>query len=435
MMNFKKTKLAAAVGTAAMAMALSAPANAVVLGGDNGWEVSMTGTINLFYNHIDFSTTCGSGSTCGADSSSSHLNEGLLPAFFTFKAKSPTVNGLTGTAQISFAPDSSSAKSTRQDKGGNAIDMREVFFSVDGGFGTVIAGRTLGLFGRQAILKDQTLFGVGGVLGPDGGGTTLGRIGFGYIYPEFRTHITYKTPVFNGFQIELGVFDPQEPMNASTTSYETSKPQFQGEATYNTNFQGGSLSLWIDGIWQEMEEQCHNSPCQGSIGTITSSGFDVGGEVSFSGITVTGNYYDGQALGMGLFAATQSSSFMKGGAGVAYGGFTCVTTFSTGCHEANNNGYYVQAAYTFNGKTKIAASYGESNQEGENYPGFGRFRDISNDMWVVGVYHDLTPWLKLVAEYAETNSQSFNVDFNGDNTTKANNISSDVVSLGGFIFW
>jgi hypothetical protein len=430
MMNFKKTKLAAAVGTAAMAMALSAPANAVVLGGDNGWEVSMTGTINLFYNHIDYSTT-----TNGVDdgnsnnASSSHLQEGLLPAFFTFKAKSPTVNGLTGTAQISFAPDSSSAKNTRNDKGGSAIDMREVFFSVDGGFGTVVAGRTLGLFGRQAILKDQTLFGVGAVLGPDGGGTTLGRIGFGYIYPEFRTHITYKTPVFNGFQIELGVFDPQEPMNFSTSSYETSKPQFQGEATYNTTFQGGTLSLWIDGIWQEMEDQSYHSSHDD---TVTSSGFDVGGEVSFSGITVTGNYYDGQALGMGLFAATENTSFFSGNAGITAGGFRCN---NTGCFEADNNGYYVQAAYTFNGKTKIAASYGESNQEGENFPSIGRFSEIRNDMWVVGVYHDLTPWLKLVAEYAETNSQSLRVDFNGNVTTPRNEISSDVVSLGGFIFW
>ena len=56
-MNFKKTKLAAAVGTAALAMGLSAPVNAVVLGGDNGWEVSYTGTINLFYNYWDQDST------------------------------------------------------------------------------------------------------------------------------------------------------------------------------------------------------------------------------------------------------------------------------------------------------------------------------------------------------------------------------------------
>src|SRR3990172_2854726 len=185
MINLKKTKLAAAVGAGAMSLAMSAPANAVVLGGDNGWEVSLTGTINLFASFIDFETDDSGPPSTDCSEDSLHLQEGLLPAFFTFKAKSPTVNGLTGTAQISFAPDSSSSKFTRNDKAGTAIDMREVFFNVAGNFGSVTVGRTLGLYQRQAILKDMTLFGVGAQTTPGNGGTTLGRIGYGYIYPEF----------------------------------------------------------------------------------------------------------------------------------------------------------------------------------------------------------------------------------------------------------
>ena len=42
------------------------------------------------------------------------------------------------------------------------------------------------------ILNDQTLFGVGGG-GIDPSGTTLGRIGYGYIYPNFVAQITYST--------------------------------------------------------------------------------------------------------------------------------------------------------------------------------------------------------------------------------------------------
>ena len=96
------------------------------------------------------------------------------------KATSPTVNGLTGTAQISFAPDSSQSKVTGQNKDGESLDMREVFFNVDGSFGTISVGRTLALFQRGAILNDMTLFGVGASGGIDGGGTSLGRIAFGY---------------------------------------------------------------------------------------------------------------------------------------------------------------------------------------------------------------------------------------------------------------
>src|SRR3712207_7400281 len=44
---------------------------------------------------------------------------------------------------------------------GAQIDMRQVYLTVGGGWGQILAGRELGLFGRQNILTDQTLFGVG----------------------------------------------------------------------------------------------------------------------------------------------------------------------------------------------------------------------------------------------------------------------------------
>ena len=50
--------------------------------------------------------------------------------------------------------DSSSGKTSGQNKKGDSIDMREVFFNVEGSFGTISAGRTLSLYQRQAILQD-----------------------------------------------------------------------------------------------------------------------------------------------------------------------------------------------------------------------------------------------------------------------------------------
>src|SRR5690606_28962675 len=148
MKQFNKTKIAAAVGTAALAMTLGAPANAAIsLGGDNGWEVTYGGFINLFYTQSDWDYGDGS------NEDSAHLNEGLLPAFHTFTVKSPTINGLSGTSKITFAPDSSVFKGEELIKFGAEIDMREVFFNVEGSFGKISAGRTLALFQRQAILK------------------------------------------------------------------------------------------------------------------------------------------------------------------------------------------------------------------------------------------------------------------------------------------
>jgi len=425
-MQFKKTKLATAVGTAALAMSLGGPANAVVVGGDGGWEVSFTGTINLFYNQIDFEfTTSG---LPGPQEDSAHLNEGLLPAFFTFKAVSPTVNGLTGTAQISFAPDSSNSKHTRNDKGGSAIDMREVFFNVDGSFGTISAGRTLGLFQRQAILKDQTLFGVGAFAIPDQGGTTLGRIGYGYIYPEFRTRFAYKTPNINGFQLEVGVFDPQEGIGATSFAFETDTPQFQAEATYNTTFQGGTFGLWAGGYWQEQEFQ------SGVSDDVTSWGWNVGADIGFGGFNVVGSYYDGEALGLDFKNVTSGPGSVGlfgvvGPAGLGNGGFLCNATGT--CDEADNDGFYVQGSYTFGGKTKVAISYGESNQDSEVNPATGNtFNEVEHEMWTVGVYHDVTSWLKVVAEYNDADQEA-----DTPAGARVDGLEADGFSVGGFIFW
>ena len=397
------TKLTTILGTLALAGALSMPTNAaVVLGGADGWEVSYGGFINLFYTQSDFGSE-----------DSAHLQEGLLPSFHTMVVKTPEVNGLTGTGQITFAVDSSADKGGRLNKSNlfgttSNIDMREVFFNVSGDFGTISAGRTLALFGRQAILKDITLFGVGYLVGPDGGGTTLGRIGAGYVYPDFRTRFVYQTPDMNGFQLSVGIFDPQEPggliASGSTKpagwSSETDTPQFQAEATFNSAFEGGSFSGWAGFLWQEQEITA--SP-MGGTGDVESVGWNIGASIAAQGFSMTGQYYDGEALGVILFSS---------GGGF---GFNCD---AMGCSEADNDGFYVQASYTFNGTTKIGGGYGESNQDANSMnPGW------ESDLWTVGVYHDVTSWLKVVAEYG-----NYSHDILGHDDV-------DTFSIGGFLLW
>ncbi|MEX2523805.1 MAG: porin, partial [Gammaproteobacteria bacterium] len=379
---------------------------AVVLGGEDGWEVSYGGFINLFYNQHDFEYFG------GGSEDSSHLNEGLLPNFHTMTVKTPEVNGLKGTGQITFAVDSSSNKDGRLNKAGvfntgSTIDMREVFFNVEGDFGTISAGRTLSLFQRQAILKDMTLFGMGAMGGPDGGGTSLGRIGFGYVYPDFRTRFTYKTPDINGFNLEVGIFDPQEPLGAAPM-WETDTPQFQAEATYTTPFEGGSFNVWAGLLWQEQTMMALNSD-------VESFGYNVGADVSFQGFNVVGSFYDGEALGSVLFNLGGGDGFVCG---------------AIGCAEADNQGYYVQGSYTFNGKTKLGVSYGASRQDAVNnttLAAIGAPLNSSggqrNRLFTVGVYHDVTSWLKVIAEYNDYDSTFFGIqDAKG-------------FSVGGFLLW
>jgi hypothetical protein len=380
--QYKKTKLAAAI----LAASVAAPASAVSWSAGD-WEVSYSGFINSFANYANDGAT-------GADDNF-HLSEGLLPAFHTMKATSPATNGLTGTAQITFAPHTTTSKIVDQQSTNNGtIDVREVFFNVDGSFGTVSVGRTLALFQRQSILNDMTLFGVGAFSTREGGGTTLGRIGYGYVYGDFRNRFAWKSPDINGFAIEVGMFDPNE----RTTTSETDTPQFQTELTYNTSFEGGSLNLWASGIYQEMT--------QDAGGDVTAQGLSAGGKVAAGGLSVVATMYTGEAIG--VFRTMQAISN-----GVFNTSFTCTLA---SCTEAENDGYYLQGMYALGGgATSVGVSYGESTQDADSAGN----ASTAHQLTTIGVYHDVNSWLKVVGEYNAQNGH----------------LKQDTVSLGGFIFW
>src|SRR3989449_9784364 len=117
------------------------------------------------------------------------------------------ISGMNFAAHIGFAPQIQNPGNAHDGfQNPNRIDMRQVYLTVGGEWGQILAGRELGLFERQAILNDQTLFGVGAVGGVQGGGTTLGRIGYGYIYPNFNAQLTYSTSPKNPAQLSIGLF-------------------------------------------------------------------------------------------------------------------------------------------------------------------------------------------------------------------------------------
>jgi predicted porin len=89
------------------------------------------------------------------------------------------------------------------------------------------------------------------------------------------------------------------------------------------------------------------------------------------------------------------------------------------CDEADNDGYYIQGSYTFNGETKLGLSYGRSLQD-DNSTGAP---EVDSSMWTVGVYHDINSWLKVMAEYNHYESDFLGID------------EADNFSIGGFLLW
>jgi len=422
-------------GALALALGLAAPAGAVVVvGGDNGWEVSFDGNVNAFYTHVDadagFNFLGDGRDSVAPAENESRVTSGFLPAFFSFNVKSPTVNGLTGTARISFAPTIQNntnnglrnKTAVYEDGGiqGATIDTREVLANIEGAFGTVSFGRTLSLFGRNAILNDMTLFGVG-ITGPNNPGVTGGGIGRGYVYPDFQSRFAYKTPNMNGFQAEVGLFDPHETRaefalgGADGTFNETETPRFEGELSYATAFTDGTFKAWVDGMYQQLGGLAARAD---SLGI---SGVGAGATANYMGFGLTGYYYHNRGTGMNL-------AFNNAGIG-------CFANAAGGsqCELATNEGWYVQGTYTFVGTTKLGFRYGESGQDrfgnlglrgAQGGIGAGA-QDAVQAMYTVGVYHDVTSWLKVIGEY----SHAQNRNFRGTEPT------ADIFSVGSFVTW
>src|SRR5438093_631696 len=192
----------------AVALLLPAAANAqLTMQMSNGWSFSFSGNVNAFWV---FSKVNNSGPA------NSSVRTGLLPAFATFSASGKEAGLLLGV-HFGFAPQIQNGPNHDQFgllpnglQAGAQIDMRQVYLTIGLKDGSqILAGRELGLFGRQNILQDMTLFGVGavGIGSGQAKGTTLGRIAYGYIYPNFNAQVTYSTKPGQA-QLSIGLFQP-----------------------------------------------------------------------------------------------------------------------------------------------------------------------------------------------------------------------------------
>src|SRR3989454_11314526 len=271
--------------------------------------------------------------------------------------------------------------------------MRQVYLTVGGQWGQILAGRELSLFRRQNILNDMTLFGVGAVgipnvtFGnapatnpPQGGGTTLGRIGYGYIYPNFNAQVTYSSKAGRPAQLSVGLFQPAIVAGVATYAF-TKMPRLEAELTYNQKSGKNKYTFWAGGLWQSTS----NAATGGN--TISSVGGTAGIRGEFSDLSVVVNGYIGKGLGTTLMFSA------LGGGGVATGG----------TELRSSDGGYVQLGYTLNKKTTLGASWGFSRLKNNGATvatgGDGNTAVRSNVYsYTGGIYHQWTKSLKLVFE-------------------------------------
>jgi len=367
----------------------------------NGWSFTFGGNVNAFlvYEKPDDggTTIAAPGGLVGnSPDGASRIRTGLLPAFAVFDAKGKEGNTDLGV-HFGFAPQiqcgafdsdgDGAADAVAHDCFGAQIDMRQVYLTVGGAWGQILAGRELGLFGRQNILTDQTLFGIGATGGQLSGGTTLGRIGFGYIYPQFKAQMTFSTPAGRPFQLSVGLFDP-----ASNPPYNTVElPRVEAEGVWSQ----GTTKFWVGGLLQS-NSTGGGGPDESGTAWGGTGGVRFGG-ASFS-LTASGYY--GKGLGTTLLFNLGTGGLGSGGGDLrkSYGGIGQVT--------------FTPA----NSKVTVAGSWGISILENADDEIF----DFKTKNWLAsgGIYYQATKSLKAVGEfnYAVT---SDDVDTNEDNKSFA----------------
>ncbi len=378
----KKLALASLVAASA---AMTAPAHAVTVMAEDGWTLGVSGLVNQFAVFTD------DDSANGTAEDGAEIRDGLLPAFINFDLKAPTMNGLDMAAHISFSP------STNQNSYG-AQEQREVYFTVDGSFGQILAGKALGLYGSHNILSEQTIWGVGyGTNTGTEGTTTLGGIGLGYDYASWRSQIRYTTPDMNGFKAAFAVVDAAgaglllsgKPTGPITTGGESGDDlRYEGDLSYAGAFDGGSFKAWLSGAIQDHETLPEDARY-----------WTVGSTLTLGGFEFMAQYSD----------AEDAITDVVGGSG-----------------EAEWNQYVVQAGYRFAGTTLVSVNYSELEDKSSSADRAVRYGDAGDDTierWTVGIYHDVNANLKLVAEYTGVED---------DNDA---GLDQDIFSLGGFFFF
>ena len=412
------------VGLAAYLAVASTPAQAAfVVGGENGWQMSFDGMINIFAVYTMQGNVTGSdGNVLQSTASQSFRDRtGLLPSIFAFNVKSPTINGVDYGARIGlypqvqnngsrtgFGPDTIGNLGGAQ-SGGSRLDIREVFFTADSCWGQVLAGRALNLFQGKNILTDMTLMGVGVPLDLTGAGTTLGKIGYGYTFPSFGSQFRYTTPDYKGIKWAFAVADPSRITDANFGAADKiNQPRFETELSYATAMPNGKLQAWLSGLYQEAS---YNSTHH-KVASIGGAG---GVDATFGPIGVTVSGFGGQGLGLTL---TQDDLENVTGAApldhvqkerVTYGGLASVT-------------------YTI-GKVKLGAQYGLNYMDRTD-------NDLAvSDTLVIkksqqaatgAVFYSVNKYLQVVGEYTWARDSWYTAGARAD---------KNVISLGTVFVW
>ncbi|MEE2695099.1 MAG: porin [Pseudomonadota bacterium] len=424
-------KIAIAAIPAVMALASTSVDSKILLMSQEGWEVSFDGAANAFIMKNSVSdapvdsggtrTTFDSYAGVAAGNDDTSIVTGLLPNVWGMTLKAPTANGLDVSARLGLYTHMNGGDNSL---GNGTLNIRETSGSVSGSFGTVLVGRSLGIHQSSAILNDMLLFGVGAAASAANSGTTLGRIGVGYLYTDFKPQVSWTLPdLGNGFSGKVGIFDPDD-ITADAAAFsatDKSSPRVEAQLAWAGGLQNLGINLWVDGSYQNTDRNAAqatvvaNSVPAGAETEdhdVDSAGVGFGTKLTYEGFALVASGFYGTGMGMRGQHTTAAA--------------TTVGALDDVGKERKSYGGYIQGTFDFGQGTSVGYSYG------------GNFlTKTGNDMNTTGVmngqtmhsgmvWHNVTDNFRLIAEGGYTEKTWYLADTEQEDSFGG---------VGAFFFW
>jgi hypothetical protein len=311
-----KLVISAAVLVAALLSRRDAAAE-FTLANDDGWVLTIDGRLNAFINY-----TLGDPTPKGVSNWSAGIfenpdpNSGKIAVVRIRTGFVQNVLGFGMSKQVTpnyklsgrFALWAGASNERKPVLGQQAdVEAREAYVRVDAPWGTVQAGRDLGLYGRGGILMDAEIVHANGLGSPCSTQSILGGAcgfaGHGVLFPAFNASFLYSTPKLAGLQATVGLFDPS--VNSEKNYEITPYPRIEAQIAYNFH---DTLKVYGEAMWQRL---INTSPVTDTNGdpvldanmrptdhVADANGVAAGASLSLGFFQIGGSFYQGTGVTM-----------------------------------------------------------------------------------------------------------------------------------------
>ncbi|MAY57701.1 MULTISPECIES: porin [Pseudoalteromonas] len=341
---------------------------------DQAWDFNFHGTVNTHavYVSCDDSgdSVAGNALLCSGDDATS-VSNGYSPASFQFSAATRR-NGFDINAVLAIEPGTTDNSAFNGNGDNRAY---RAFFTVGNNeFGILKAGRDYGIFGLDVVLEDMALGGVGATASIRSPlNTSLGAAGYGYIFSDRLSQITYSKSFNNGIHADIGVFQALDSVSFGGNGYVgdsgSKRPGVHGRLKYK--FSNGYIS---SSFYNQTVDTVNND--------YSARGIDLTAALQFDDTRLAVSAFD--ASGLGYYGLLIDSADVTG-------------------IPRDSSGWFTQITHKL-GETKLGFNYGISKVD---LAGVDTLIQVKQQTKAsIGIYHTLWEIFTLSGELSSMEAEN-----------------------------